>query len=55
MIKPFEFYFDFASPYTFVAHKKIRKIEKRDVVAGFAGSTADALTLFENDDFLMPK
>ena len=23
---------------------KIRKIEKRDVVAGFAGSTADALT-----------
>ena len=27
--------------------KKVRKIEKRDVVAGFAGSTADALTLFE--------
>ena len=26
---------------------KIRKIEKRNVVAGFAGSTADALTLFE--------
>jgi len=26
---------------------KIRKIDKRDVVAGFAGSTADALTLFE--------
>ena len=26
---------------------KIRKIEKRDVVAGCAGSTADALTLFE--------
>ena len=26
---------------------KGRKIEKRDVVAGFAGSTADALTLFE--------
>ena len=26
---------------------KVRKIEKRDVVAGFAGSTADALTLFE--------
>ena len=25
----------------------VRKIEKRDVVAGFAGSTADALTLFE--------
>ena len=25
---------------------KVRKIEKRDVVAGFAGSTADALTLF---------
>ena len=28
MIKPFEFYFDFASPYTFIAHKKIRDIEK---------------------------
>ena len=26
---------------------KVRKIEKRDVVAGFAGSTADSLTLFE--------
>ena len=26
---------------------KVRKIEKRYVVAGFAGSTADALTLFE--------
>ena len=26
--------------------KKVRRIEKRDVVAGFAGSTADALTLF---------
>ena len=26
---------------------KVRKIEKRDVIAGFAGSTADALTLFE--------
>ena len=28
MIKPFEFYFDFSSPYTFLAHKQIRKIEK---------------------------
>ena len=27
--------------------KKVRKIEKRNMVAGFAGSTADALTLFE--------
>ena len=27
--------------------KKVRKIEKRAVIAGFAGSTADALTLFE--------
>ena len=25
----------------------VRRIDKRDVVAGFAGSTADALTLFE--------
>ena len=27
--------------------KKVRKIENRGVIAGFAGSTADALTLFE--------
>ena len=27
--------------------KKVRKIEKRNVIAGFAGSTADALPLFE--------
>ena len=26
---------------------KVRKIEKRNVIAGFAWSTADALTLFE--------
>ena len=32
MIKPFEFYFDFASPYTFIAHKKIRKIEKENFI-----------------------
>ena len=27
--------------------KKVRKIEKGDVIAGFAGSTADAFALFE--------
>ena len=27
--------------------KKVRKIDKRGVIAGFAGSTADALTFFE--------
>jgi ATP-dependent HslUV protease subunit HslV len=27
--------------------KKVRRIEKRNVIAGFAGSTADSLTLFE--------
>ena len=32
MIKSFEFYFDFASPYTFIAHKEIRKIEKENSV-----------------------
>ena len=32
MIKPFEFYFDFASPYTFLAHKKIRKIENENSI-----------------------
>jgi len=32
MIKPFEFYFDFISPYSFLAHKEIRKIEKREGV-----------------------
>ena len=29
MIKPFDFYFDFISPYSFLAHKEIRKIEKK--------------------------
>ena len=28
MIKTLEFYFDFGSPYSFLAHKKIRTIEK---------------------------
>ena len=32
MIKSFDFYFDFASPYTFIAHKEIRKIEKENPV-----------------------
>ena len=32
MIKTFEFYFDFASPYTFIAHKKIRKTEKENSI-----------------------
>ena len=27
--------------------KKVRKIEKRNIIAGFAGSAADAFTLFE--------
>ena len=27
MIKPFDFYFDFISPYSFLAHNEIRKIE----------------------------
>ena len=29
MNKPFEFYFDFISPYSFIAHKEIRKLEKK--------------------------
>ena len=29
MIKPFDFYFDFISPYSFLAHKEIRKIERK--------------------------
>ena len=32
MIKPFEFYFDFGSPYTFLAHKQIRKIEEENSI-----------------------
>ena len=32
MIKPFEFYFDFVSPYSFLAHKEISKIEKRNSI-----------------------
>ena len=29
MIKPFDFYFDFISPYSFLAHKELRKIENK--------------------------
>ena len=32
MIKPFEFYFDFVSPYSFLAHKEIRKIENKNSI-----------------------
>ena len=34
---------------------KVRKIEKRNVIAGFAGSTADALTLFERLESILEK
>tara|TARA_B100000963_G_scaffold323300_1_gene308026 strand:+ start:284 stop:871 length:588 start_codon:yes stop_codon:yes gene_type:complete len=30
MIKPFDFYFDFVSPYSFLAHKELKKIEKKE-------------------------
>ena len=30
MIKPFDFYFDFVSPYSFLAHKEVRKVEKKE-------------------------
>ena len=29
MSKSFEFYFDFISPYSFLTHKKIKKLEKK--------------------------
>ena len=32
MIKSFDFYFDFISPYSFLAHKEIIKIEKKNSV-----------------------
>ena len=32
MIKSFDFYFDFGSPYTFLAHKQIREIEKENSI-----------------------
>ena len=32
MIKPLEFYFDFISPYSFLAHKQMRKIENNEGV-----------------------
>ena len=30
MTKPIEFYFDFVSPYSYLAHKQIRIIEKKE-------------------------
>ena len=32
MTKSIEFYYDFVSPYSFLAHKRIRKIEKRESI-----------------------
>ena len=32
MNKPFEFYFDFVSPYSFIAHQEIKKIEKKNSI-----------------------
>ena len=32
MIKPFEFYFDFVSPYSFLAHKVINKLESKNSI-----------------------
>jgi 2-hydroxychromene-2-carboxylate isomerase len=32
MIKSFEFYFDFVSPYSFIAHQEIKKIEKKEPI-----------------------
>ena len=32
MIKSFDFYFDFASPYAFLAHKQIREFEKKNSI-----------------------
>ena len=32
MIKSFDFYFDFVSPYSFLAHKDISKIEKKNSI-----------------------
>ena len=32
MTKSLEFYFDFISPYSFLAHKQIRKIEKENSI-----------------------
>ena len=32
MIKSIDFYFDFISPYSFLAHKRIRKIENEEKI-----------------------
>ncbi len=32
MIKTIEFYFDFISPYSFLAHEKIKKLEKKNLI-----------------------
>ena len=33
MIKSIEFYYDFTSPYSFIAHKRIREIEKKENIS----------------------
>ena len=40
MIKPFDFYFDFVSPYSFLAHKEIKKIENKITIKREATSAS---------------
>ena len=32
MTKSIQFYYDFSSPYTYIAHKKIREIQKKNSI-----------------------
>ena len=32
MTKSIEFYYDFSSPYTYIAHKKIREVQKKSAI-----------------------
>ena len=60
MTKSIQFYYDFSSPYTYIAHKKIREIQKKNSIKfiycpmllgglhKLAGITAKAFIIYKN-------
>ena len=45
MNKAFDFYFDFISPYSYIAHKEIRKLEKTKTANILSPSQAPILQI----------
>ena len=53
MNKSFEFYFDFISPYSFIAHKEIRKYEKKNLLKVINGEASVSKISDEISDLIV--